>query len=110
MCFFSLQFFGENQFQPVLWELCGGIFAERNVSEKSFHIICRQIALTRQELEEKLQSSGVYSGTSRATESDTEQSCACTGSSKETSSDREKETSEAQWKHPKNDLSASGSI
>ena len=42
----------------MLWELCGGIFAERNVSEKSFHIICRQIALTRQELEEKLQSSG----------------------------------------------------
>ena len=56
--FFQSAVFRENQFQPVLWELCGGIFAERNVSEKSFHIICRQIALTRQELEEKLQSSG----------------------------------------------------
>ena len=56
--FFQSAVFRENQFQPVLWELCGGIFAERNVSEKSFHIIWRQIALTRQELEEKLQSSG----------------------------------------------------
>lgn len=56
--FFQSAVFRENQFQPVLWELCGGIFTERNVSEKSFHIICRQIALTRQELEEKLQSSG----------------------------------------------------
>lgn len=56
--FFQSAVFRENQFQPVLWELCGGIFAERNVSEKSFRIIRRQIALTRQELEEKLQSSG----------------------------------------------------
>lgn len=56
--FFQSAVFRENQFQPVLWALCSRIFAERNVSEKSFRIICRQIALTRQELEEKLQSSG----------------------------------------------------
>lgn len=56
--FFQSEVFRKNQFQPVLWEICSRILEEREVSEKSFHIIWRQIALTKQELEEKMQSSG----------------------------------------------------
>ena len=109
MYFFQSAVFRENQFQPVLWELCGGIFAERNVSEKSFHIICQQIALTRQELEEKLQSSG-YIPEHLEQLNQTLNRVARALEAARNFPRQEKETSEAHWKHPKNDLSASGSI